>query len=136
MPHRTKKSSPTVIDGVTLSRTLVPTLPTNFLSRKHLFSLFSEKRPGATLLVAPAGYGKSSLVAEWAQQSGSKVIWTQLNKQDTYDSLAMHMIQSVRNVIPNFAPWAGTIVKDFVEETIRRLSNDLVNIEENYIWKF
>ena len=134
MPHRTKKSSPTVIDGVTLSRTLVPTLPTNFLSRKHLFSLFSEKRPGATLLVAPAGYGKSSLVAEWAQQSGSKVIWTQLNKQDTYDSLSMHMIQSVRNVIPNFAPWAGTIVKDFVEETIRRLSNDLVNIEENYIW--
>ena len=134
MPDRTKKSSPTVIDGVTLSRTLVPTLPTNFLSRKHLFSLFSEKRPGATLLVAPAGYGKSSLVAEWAKQSGSKVIWTQLNKQDTYDSLAMHMIQSVRNVIPNFAPWAGTIVKDFVEETIRRLSNDLVNIEENYIW--
>jgi len=134
MPTRAKKLSPTVIEGVTLSRTLVPTLPTNFLSRKHLFSLFSEKRPGATLIVAPAGYGKSSLVAEWAQHSGSKVIWTQLNKQDTYDSLAMHMIQSARNVIPNFAPWAGTILKDFVEETIRRLSNDLVNIEENYIW--
>ena len=134
MEHRAKKTSPSVIDGVTLSRTLVPTLPTNFLSRKHLFSLFSEKRPGATLIVAPAGYGKSSLVAEWAQHSGSKVMWTQLNKQDTYDSLAMHMIQSARNVIPNFAPWAGTILKDFVEETIRRLSNDLVNIEENYIW--
>ena len=124
MPHRTKKSSPSVIDGVTLSRTLVPTLPTNFISRKHLYSLFSEKRPSATLLVAPAGYGKSSLVAEWAQQSGSKVIWTQLNKQDTYESLAMHMIQSARNVIPNFAPWAGTIAKDFVEESIRKLSND------------
>ena len=134
MPHRTKKSSPSVIDGVTLSRTLVPTLPTNFISRKHLYSLFSEKRPGATLLVAPAGYGKSSLVAEWAQQSGSKVIWTQLNKQDTYESLAMHMIQSARNVIPNFAPWAGTIAKDFVEESIRKLSNDLVEIEENFVW--
>ena len=114
MPHRAKLTLPPVIDGVTLSRTLVPKLPTNFLSRKHLFSLFSEKRPGVTLLVAPAGYGKSSLVAEWAQQIGSKVIWTQLNKHDSYDSLAMHMVQSVRNVIPNFAPWAGTIAKDFV----------------------
>lgn len=134
MPNRAKSSSPSVIEGVTLSRTLAPTLPTNFLSRKHLFTLFSEKRPGATLLVAPAGYGKSSLVAEWAQHSNSKVMWTQLNKQDTYDSLAMHMIQSARNVIPNFAPWAGTIVKDFVEETIRRLSNELLNLNEDFIW--
>ena len=134
MPARAKKSSPSIIDGVTLSRTLAPTLPANFLSRKHLFSLFSEKRPGATLLVAPAGYGKSSLVAEWAHHSDSKIIWTQLNKNDTHDSLAMHMIQSARNVIPGFAPWAGTIEKDYIAETIRRLSNDLLEEKGNFIW--
>jgi len=134
MPNRAKKSSPSVISGVTLSRTLAPTLPTNFLSRKHLFSLFSDKKPGATLLVAPAGYGKSSLVAEWSHQSESKVIWTRLSKQDSYQSLALHMIQSARNVIPNFAPWAANIDKDTVEESIRKLGNELIAIDEDFIW--
>lgn len=134
MQQRSKNSPASVIDGVTLSRTLAPSLPANFLSRKHLFSLFSEKRPGATLLVAPAGYGKSSLVSEWAQHSDAKVIWTQLNKHDSFDLLAKHMIQSARNVIPTFAPWAGTIVEDFAKETIRRLSNELIDHKENYIW--
>jgi ATP/maltotriose-dependent transcriptional regulator MalT len=134
MPNRVPSSSPSVIDGITLSRTLVPTLPTNFLSRKHLFTLFSEKRPGATLLVAPAGYGKSSLVAEWVAQSESKVIWTQLSKQDTYESLAKHMVQSARNVIQNFAPWATNIAKDSAEESIRQLSNELIGLDQDFIW--
>lgn len=134
MPNRAKESSPSVISGVTLSRTLAPTLPTNFLSRKHLFSLFSDKKPGATLLVAPAGYGKSSLVAEWSHQSESKVIWTRLSKQDSYQSLALHMIQSARNIIPNFAPWAANIDKDTVEESIRKLANELIAIDEDFIW--
>jgi ATP/maltotriose-dependent transcriptional regulator MalT len=112
----------------------VPTLPTNFLSRKHLFTLFSEKRPGATLLVAPAGYGKSSLVAEWVAQSESKVIWTQLSKQDTYESLAKHMVQSARNVIQNFAPWATNIAKNSAEESIRQLSNELIGLDQDFIW--
>jgi len=134
MPNRAKKSSPSVIDGVSLSRTLAPTLPTNFLSRKHLFSLFTEKKPGATLLVAPAGYGKSSLVAEWSQQCDSRVIWTQLSEEDSYESLALHMIQSARNVISDFAPWVAKIVKDTAEESIRRLSNDLLELEGDFIW--
>jgi ATP/maltotriose-dependent transcriptional regulator MalT len=96
--------------------------------------LFSEKRPGATLLVAPAGYGKSSLVAEWVAQSESKVIWTQLSKQDTYESLAKHMVQSARNVIQNFATWATNIAKDSAEESIRQLSNELIGLDQDFIW--
>jgi LuxR family maltose regulon positive regulatory protein len=134
MPHRPKTLLTPIIEGVTLSRTLMPSLPTNFVSRKNLFPLFSEKRPGATLLVAPAGYGKSALVTEWAHQIQTKVIWTQFNKHDSYETLAMHMIQSVRNINPDFAPWAGTIIKNYAEETIRRLSNELHNLNEDLVW--
>jgi LuxR family maltose regulon positive regulatory protein len=134
MPNRNKKASPSVIEGVTLSRTLTPTLPSNFISRKHLFSLISEKKPGATLLVAPAGYGKTSLISEWSHHTDSKVLWTQLNKNDNYNDLALHMIQSARNVIPGFAPWVARIEKDTIKESISRLSNELFEIDDEFIW--
>ena len=135
MPDR-KNGAPksSILEGVKLSRTLAPILPTNFLSRKHLFPLFSEKSPGATLLVAPAGYGKTTLVAEYSQHTKNKIIWTQLNKQDTYDSLATHMIQSVRNVIPGFAPWVNSIRHNLITETIRQVSNELLEINEKLTW--
>ncbi|NBS62646.1 MAG: hypothetical protein EBT26_11535 [Microbacteriaceae bacterium] len=55
-----------VIPGVNLARTVPPAMPANFLSRKHLFHLFETNMPGATIIAAPAGYGKTMLVAEWA----------------------------------------------------------------------
>ena len=134
MAPRTKNSPPTVIEGVTISRTLPPALPDKFISRKHLFRLIIDKKPGATIVIAPAGYGKTSLIAEWAQHCNSKVIWTQLSNKDSLDDLAAHMIQSVKNVIPEIAPWANSL-KDFkTEEIIQKTANELYSLKENFVW--
>lgn len=134
MPNRVKKSSPTVIDGVMLSRTLAPSLPNNLITRKRLFNLLSEKRPGATLVIAPAGYGKTTLVAEWAKQCTSKVIWTQMNSKDSLIQLSQHMIQSVRNVVPDFAPWADSLSDFDIEDIVRKTANEIYEQKENFIW--
>jgi LuxR family transcriptional regulator, maltose regulon positive regulatory protein len=134
MPTRAKKLSPTVIEGVTLSRTLPPTLPNNLITRKHLFNLLSEKRPGATLVIAPAGYGKTALVAEWVKQCTSKVIWTQMNSKDSLTQLSQHMIQSVRNVVPDFAPWANSITDFKIEDVVLKTANEIYAQKENFIW--
>ena len=134
MTTRVKKSSPTVIDGVMLSRTLAPSLPNNLITRKHLFKLLSEKRPGATLIIAPAGYGKTTLVAEWVKQCTSKVIWTQMNSKDSLIQLAQHMIQSVRNVVPDFAPWANSLGDINIEDIVRTTANGIYEQKENFIW--
>ena len=134
MPKTAETKLPEVLEGVTLSRTLAPALPNNLISRKRLFNLLSEKKPGATLVVAPTGYGKTAFVAEWAQQSKSKVIWTQLSEKDSLLQLSLHMIQSVKNVVPNFAPWSGSI-KDFsIEEVIRKTANDIYSLKEDFVW--
>jgi hypothetical protein len=39
-----------VIPGVNLARTVPPVVPANFLSRKHLFSLFETNMPVGSLL--------------------------------------------------------------------------------------
>ena len=92
-----------VTSGITLSRTLIPTLPPNFLSRKHLFSLLENPSPSTTVVLAPAGYGKTSLVAEWAQSQRDRVIWVTLTENDTLQEMSAIFIQATRNILPLIA---------------------------------
>lgn len=92
-----------VIPGVNLARTVAPVVPATFLSRKHLFHLFETNLPGATVVAAPAGYGKSMLTAEWAKAQTRPTIWFAVDSADSPQMFFAHVIQSVRNVIPTFA---------------------------------
>jgi ATP/maltotriose-dependent transcriptional regulator MalT len=92
-----------VIPGVNLARTVAPVVPANFLSRKHLFPLFESNAPGATIVAAPAGYGKTMLVAEWAQNQSRPTIWCAVDAQDSPQMFFAHIVQAVRNVLPGFA---------------------------------
>ena len=92
-----------VIPGVNLARTVAPVVPATFLSRKHLFHLFETNLPGATVVAAPAGYGKSMLAAEWAKAQTRPTIWFAVDSADSPQMFFAHVIQSVRNVIPTFA---------------------------------
>jgi ATP/maltotriose-dependent transcriptional regulator MalT len=91
------------IPGVNLARTVAPAVPANFLSRKHLFHLFETNMPGATIVAAPAGYGKTMLVAEWAQAQTRPTIWCSVDPTDSPQMFFAHIVQAVRNVLPNFA---------------------------------
>jgi len=93
-----------VIPGVNLARTVPPVVPANFLSRKHLFRLFETHAPGATIVAAPAGYGKTMLVAEWAAAQSRPTIWCAVDPNDSPQMFFAHIVQAVRNVLPKFAP--------------------------------
>lgn len=92
-----------VIPGVTFARTVAPVVPANFLSRKHLFDLFETNVPGATIVAAPAGYGKTILVAEWASAQSRPTIWCAVDSNDSLQMFFEHIVQAVRNVLPKFA---------------------------------
>jgi ATP/maltotriose-dependent transcriptional regulator MalT len=91
-----------VIPGVNLARTVAPSVPPNFLSRKHLFSRFETHMPGATIVAAPAGYGKTMLVAEWAAAQSRPTIWCSVDPNDSPQMFFAHIVQAVRNVLPKF----------------------------------
>jgi ATP/maltotriose-dependent transcriptional regulator MalT len=91
-----------VTPGVNLARTVAPVVPANFLSRKHLFHLFETNMPGATIIAAPAGYGKTMLVAEWAQAQSRPTIWCAVDPGDSPQMFFAHIVQAVRNVFPKF----------------------------------
>jgi len=106
--------------GVNPSRTVAPSVPANFISRKHLFPLFESGVPGVTVVAAPAGYGKTTLVAQWAESTERPTIWLTIDPDDSTQSFFAHVLQSIRNVINNFAP-------DFENEPS---ANELFNIKK------
>jgi LuxR family maltose regulon positive regulatory protein len=123
-----------VTSGVTLSRTLVPTLPPNFLSRRNLFSLLEHPAPSTTVLIAPAGYGKTSLVAEWALAHRDRVIWLTITESDTIQDMSALFIQATRNIIPGFAPWFEKEPGVRPVEIVRRWGNELLATGKEYIF--
>ncbi len=123
-----------VAPGVTLSRTLIPTLPPNYLSRKHLFEFLEQPSPSTTVVIAPAGYGKTSLVAEWALTRRDHLIWLTITESDSLQDMSALFIQATRNVIPGFAPWFENEVEIRPVEIVRRWGNELLATGRDFIF--
>lgn len=119
---------------ITLSRTIIPTLPTGYLSRRHLFPLIDNEPSGTTVVVAPGGYGKTSLVAEWAQNQKNGVIWMTVANGDTTNEMSAMMIAATRRVIPGFAPWFEDEQPIRPTDVVRRWGNELLQTGRNFIF--
>lgn len=118
---------------ITLSRIRPPELPANFLSRRHLFELIDDRAPGYTLVVAPAGYGKTSLIAEWAKQSKKKVIWYTMSETDSSVGLAEYLISAIRQEFPNFAPDLEAKTVTSIFQAIANLKEEIVLVLDNVV---
>jgi len=124
----------TALDSdITLSRIRPPELPANFLSRRHLFELIDDQAPGYTMVVAPAGYGKTSLIAEWAKQSKKKVIWYTMSETDSAIGLATYLISAIRQEFPNFAPDLEAKTVTSIFQAIGNLEEDIVLVLDNVV---
>jgi len=122
-----------VTSGITLSRAVIPTLPPNYLSRKHLFPLLENQFPSTTVVLAPAGYGKTSLVAEWAHSQRDRVIWVTLTESDTLQEMSGIFIQATRNILPGFAQWFDKEPGIRPVENVRRWGNELLATGKDFV---
>ncbi len=125
---------PKLLDGVNLSRTLPPLMPANFISRSNLVDSIDVRSPGTTLIVGPIGYGKTSLVAEIAQRNEGRTFWYTMVDEDTAPKFNSHVIQSVRNVIPEFAPWFVEDLNIDPMELITRFSSELASHKGDFLF--
>ena len=122
--------------NITLSRIRPPELPANFLSRRHLFELIDGRAPGYTMVVAPTGYGKTSLIAEWVKQCKKKVIWYTMSETDRLEEVPSHLLAAVRQVIPNFAPDLEKPTVTTIYKEISMLNCELVLVLDNVVDSF
>lgn len=80
-----------------------PTPPAGFLPRPHLHHQLDQlwQKP-LTVVVAPAGFGKSSLVAHWlSQQTNHLTAWLALDEADNNPELFLaYWVQAWQNLLP------------------------------------
>jgi LuxR family maltose regulon positive regulatory protein len=66
------------------TKLLVPPPSTGLLARERLITQLAQglQRP-LTLVIAPAGYGKTTLLSAWARQSATPIAWVSLDADDS-----------------------------------------------------
>ncbi len=106
-PVRPATSAAQPVIPLLKTKLFIPRLPPAMVSRPRLVTLLNEgvKHP-LTILTAPAGFGKSTLLAEWVAQSKLPVAWIGLDRQDNDPfRLLAYLLAAMRGVLPD--PSAG-----------------------------
>jgi ATP/maltotriose-dependent transcriptional regulator MalT len=121
-----------ITPSVDRSRLVPPAIPATAISRKHLFHLFETDLPGVTVVAAPAGFGKSSLVSQWAQSVERPTVWFSVNPEDSIQSFFAHVLESIRIVFPGFAAEFENEPSPNALHNIKKLTKVVGEIESGF----
>jgi LuxR family transcriptional regulator, maltose regulon positive regulatory protein len=122
-----------------ITKLYIPRLDTKLLARPHLLELLDRavNRP-LVLITAPAGWGKTTLIANWARQAGHAVGWISLDEGD--NDLArfwLHLIASLQQIRKGVGEtalsWFYMPVAPPVEARLAMLINDLALAGETFV---
>jgi LuxR family maltose regulon positive regulatory protein len=82
----------------------IPSLRAGHVPRPHLVGILNQSSQARLVLIsAPAGYGKSTLVCEWLQQSRLPVGWLSLDTNDNdFKRLVAYLVAALQAVLPGF----------------------------------
>jgi len=90
----------------------IPPPRTKIVLRPRLIEQLNEGLVGKlTLISAPAGFGKTTLVSEWIASCGMPVAWLSLDKGDNdparFISYLVKALQTIQTGIGEGLVWAG-----------------------------
>ncbi len=124
------------------TKLFIPQSPGEAVTRQRLFDRLDAGLKGVlTLVSAPAGYGKSTLLADWAKQTKIPVAWLSLDSNDhdpqrfwshfiaaleTHSFLKGVKIRELLSAEPSLLPLE---IDEFLDELIK----EIVDIPENFV---
>ena len=90
------------------AKVTIPRLPSDYVSRPRLVRAIETcPKEQIVLIHAPAGYGKTLLVAEWAGQAADRTAWVSLNPSCNRDRLFWSAILMAINSCPAIAEFSS-----------------------------
>ena len=106
-----------------------PPDPTNHVPRSLLLKRFEEaRRLPLTLVSAPAGYGKSTLVSHWLKMCGCPSAWVLLDEDDNdLGTFLNYFLAAIEAALPDSIPKTNAMAKQAVLPPISVLVESLVN---------
>ncbi|MCA9920259.1 MAG: hypothetical protein KC445_20025, partial [Anaerolineales bacterium] len=115
------------------AKTRPPVLPHNLVSRPRLLSQIATP---ITLITAPAGFGKSTLLSNWRQSVEMPVAWATLDAEDDH---LLHFWSTVVSALDQVRPGLALKLLPYLHissaisaaEVVARLTNELAYAPDN-----
>ncbi|WP_458774556.1 response regulator [Desulforhopalus sp. 52FAK] len=116
----------------------VPILPDNYVARPRLLKrLEMNCRLSVQCIIAPAGYGKTTLVSDWITQHDWPYAWVSLDDYDNdFRKFITCVVQAIEVIFPNALAKSSALLKAAsmppIQVLATTLSNELNMIRENF----
>jgi len=119
-----------------LTKITIPPISPKQIPRPRLIELVSNGvKRALTLIVAPAGYGKTSLVAAWLQHTGHPAAWLTLQPNDrSKERFLSYIIHSLQKNSPTIGQTTLALLQTgSFEAALIALINDLTEAQRDII---
>lgn len=130
-----------MIYQITRTKIILPKRHKDLLSRQRLLSMLDDLLEyRLTLIIAPAGYGKTSLFVDLASQVEYPVCWLTIDPLD-HDPLRFinHFVAAIHQQFPDFGGPSRSLLNNLGgsdldrEQALRTIINDLYNhVQEHF----
>jgi LuxR family maltose regulon positive regulatory protein len=112
-----------------LTKINVPALPRQLITRPRLTR---QIHTPVTLIYAPSGFGKSTLLNDWKQTCGYPVAWLSLDDNDNHVIRFWHSVTlALQTIDPEFGKelltYLGTTSPIQIPDIVSRLTNDILH---------
>ena len=126
---------------LTLVRTKLnrPRLSRDIIQRPALVQRLNDGLDRSlTLVVAPAGFGKTMLVAEWVSQAPQRVAWLSLDEGDNdVVTLVGYLIAAIRQLFPEACPDTEALIHAALvpqpETLVPVLTNEIDDLPDRFV---
>lgn len=104
-----------------------PRLPSDVIARPRLLARLN-RLAALTLIIAPAGYGKTTLVCTWLAQLDRPSAWLSLADEDNDPAAFLtSLVASIRTLFPGFASGLLERFDAMSEQTLNGIASALAN---------
>jgi LuxR family transcriptional regulator, maltose regulon positive regulatory protein len=116
----------------------MPRARPDLVARARLFARLDAGLPGMlTLVCAPAGFGKTTLLAEWLRRTGRPAAWLGLDAGDNDPAVFLrYLVAALQTLVPEVGATMLTLLQSPpppLETLLTVLLNDLARLPQNCI---
>jgi LuxR family maltose regulon positive regulatory protein len=106
-----------------------PPIPRNYLYRQRLKDTLNQHRHGPfTLVSAPAGYGKSTLISSWLESCKMPSAWVSLDREDNdLNVFLSYLLAAVQSLFPDAYYETRAMLKAAESPSVSLLARNLIN---------
>src|SRR5512134_2084443 len=138
-------AAPTPIPAVPILATklYIPPPPPKVVVRTRLIERLSgglSEGCKLTLISAPAGFGKTTLISEWVAGSGSPAAWLSLDERDSDPTRFLsYLVAALQTIAPNLGEGLREVLQAAqsqpppTESILTALLNEITTIPDHFI---